>query len=76
MANNYLKVTTEKSWRSQNFDFLSLKNSSPDQFFESSNSRSVTEFLNLFLQLKSQRFGSKTVCGFSINSILKGIMTF
>ena len=76
MANNYLKVTTEKSWRSQNFDFLSLKNSSPDQFFESSNSRSVIEFLNLFLQLKSERFGSKTVCGFSINSILKGLMTF
>ena len=49
MANNYLKVTNEKSWRSQNFDFLSLKNSSPDQFFESSNSRSVIEFLNLFL---------------------------
>ena len=26
MSNIYLKVTIEKIWRSQNFDFLSLKN--------------------------------------------------
>ena len=28
----YLKVTTEKNWRSQNFDALSLKNLSLGQF--------------------------------------------
>ena len=33
------EVTTEKKWHFQNFDFLSLKNLSPDQFLESSNSR-------------------------------------
>ena len=33
MSNIYLKVTIEKNWLSQNFDFLSLKNSSPGQFF-------------------------------------------
>ena len=29
MSNIYLKVTTEKNWRSQNFDFLSLRHLSP-----------------------------------------------
>ena len=34
------------------------------------------KFQNLLLELKNQRSGSKTVCGFSIILILKGIMTF
>ena len=34
MSNIYWKVTIEKNWRSQNFDFLSLKNSSPGQFLQ------------------------------------------
>ena len=29
MTNIYLKVTIEKNWRSQNFNFVSLKNLSP-----------------------------------------------
>ena len=37
MSNIYLNVTIEKNWRSQNFDFLSLKNLSPGQFLGSSN---------------------------------------
>ena len=32
MPNIYLKVAIEKNWRSQNFNFLCLKNSSPGQF--------------------------------------------
>ena len=33
MSNIYLKVTIEeKNWRSQNFNFLGLKDVSPDQF--------------------------------------------
>ena len=32
MLNIYLKVTIEKKWHSQNFDFLSLKNLSSGQF--------------------------------------------
>ena len=39
MSNIYLKVTIEKKWRTQNFDFLNLKSSSPDKFLRSSNSR-------------------------------------
>ena len=39
MSNIYLKVTIEKNWRSQNFDFLSLKNLSPGHFLENSNSQ-------------------------------------
>ena len=38
MSNIYLKVTIEKNWCSQNFDFLGLKILSPGQFLESSNS--------------------------------------
>ena len=34
MSNIYLKVTIEeKIWRSQNFDFLGVKNLSPGQFW-------------------------------------------
>ena len=39
IPNIYLKVTTKKKWRTQNFIFLSLKSSSPGQFLRSSNSR-------------------------------------
>ena len=39
MSNIYLKATAEKSWRSQHFEFLSLKNLSPVQSWGSSNSR-------------------------------------
>ena len=33
MSNIYLKVTIEKNWRSQSFNFLSVKNSSPGSFW-------------------------------------------
>ena len=36
----------------------------------------IMDIWNFLLQLKNQRFGSKTVCGFSIIFILIGIMTF
>ena len=39
MSNIYLKVTIGKNRRSQNFNFLSLKNLPPSQFMWSSNSR-------------------------------------
>ena len=38
-SNIYLKIIIEENWRSQNLDFLSLKNLSLGQFLESSNSR-------------------------------------
>ena len=47
MSNIYLKVTIEKNWRSQNFDFLSLRNLSPGQFLGSSNSRRYHWILKL-----------------------------
>ena len=43
----YLKVTIEKNWCSQNFDFLSLKNLSPSQFLGSFNSRRYHWILKL-----------------------------
>ena len=33
-------------------------------------------FKKFLLQLKNQTFGRKTVCGFSITLILKGVMRF
>ena len=39
MSNINLKVTIEKNGRSQNFDFLRLKNLLPSQYLGSSNSR-------------------------------------
>ena len=43
MSNIYLKATIEKNWRSQNFDFLSLKHFSLGQFLGSSNA-DIIEF--------------------------------
>ena len=60
--------------RSQNFYFLRLKNICLQiNFLGAPANADIIEFL---LQLKSQRSESKTVCGFSIILILKGIMTF
>ena len=49
MSNIYLKVTIEKNWRSQNFDFLSLKNLSPGQCLKSSNSHRYLWILKLLV---------------------------
>ena len=77
MSNNLLKVIIEeKNWRSQNFDFLGLKNLSASHFSGTPTHEDIIEFKNFLLQLKNHRSRSKTVCGFSIIFILKGIMTF
>ena len=39
MSNICFKITLEKNWPFQNFDFANLKNCSPGQFLGSSNSR-------------------------------------
>ena len=44
MSNICLKVTIEKKRHFQNFDFLSLKNSSPGQFFGAPTRADITEF--------------------------------
>ena len=45
MSNIYLKVTIEeKNWRSQNFDFVDLKNMSPGQFWRVSTHEDIVEF--------------------------------
>ena len=40
------------------------------------NSTHIIGFSNFLLQLKNERSGSKTLCGFYIILILKGILTF
>ena len=39
MLDFYLKVTIDKNWYTQNFEFLSKKSSSPGQFLRSTNWR-------------------------------------
>ena len=63
MSNIYSKATIGKNLRSQNFDFLSLNNSSPGQFLGS-----------FQLKQKNQRSQIKSVRGFSIILVLKGVM--
>ena len=45
-------------------------------FFGAQTHLDISECLNFLLQLKNQRSGTKTVRGFSIILILKGLMTF
>ena len=44
MSNIYFKVTIEKNWCSQNFDFLILKNSFTGQFFGVRTQADIMEF--------------------------------
>ena len=73
VSNIYLRVTIEMFSKLQ---FLSLKFFHQVSFWIALTQADTIEFLNFLLQLKNQRSGSKTVCGFSIILILKGIMTF
>ena len=49
MSNIYLKVTVEKNWRSQNFDFLSLKTCHHVSFWGAPTHADIDEFLNFLL---------------------------
>ena len=62
MPNIYVKATIEKNWRSQGFDFLSVKKLSPGHFWGAPTQ--LIEFPNFLLKLKNQRSGIKTACGF------------
>ena len=44
MSKVHLKVTIEKLWHIQNFDFLSLTSSSPHHFFGSPTHADIIEF--------------------------------
>ena len=71
MSNIYLKVTTEKNWCSQNFDFLSLKNVSPGQFLGSSNSHRSPNFKTSCCNLKMMDLGAKLCVAFLLFYQLK-----
>ena len=66
MSNIYLKVTIET------FKKICHQVS----FWEASTHTDIIEFLNFLLQLKNQTSGSKTVRGFGIILILKGVHAF
>ena len=62
MSNNYLKVTIE---RSQNFNFLGLKNLSPGQFWGASTHADISlNFKNSCCNLKIRRAGAKVCVAF------------
>ena len=45
MSSIYLKITIEeKNWRSQNFDFLGLRDLSPGQFYGAPTHEDIFEF--------------------------------
>ena len=79
MSNIYLKVTIEKKWRTQNFDFQSLKNSSPGQFWGTFNSRryrifweqNCVAFLLFLFWKKLWRFKVKKCCWTKIQTLIK-----
>ena len=56
--------------------FLGLENLPSGQFWGAPTHADIIEFSNFLLQLKNERSGSKSVCGFSVILILKGVMTF
>ena len=68
MSKIYLKVTLEKNWSTQNFNFWSLKSLSTTH-------GDITEFSNFLLQLKNQMSLSKSMCCISFILILKENMT-
>ena len=77
MSNIYLKVTIEKKWRTQIFNFVSLKGSSPGLFLgEAPTHADIIKILNFLLQLTSQWSVSQTIGGFFIIFIVKEIMIF
>ena len=55
MSNIYLKVTAEKKWLPQKFDFLSLTNLLPDQFIN---------FKTSCCNLKTRGLGTKLCVAF------------
>ena len=76
MSNIYVKVTIEKKCLLKTLILKVYKVRLQVSFWRAPSQEDIIEFLSLLLQLKNQRSRSKTVCGFSINFILKGIMTF
>ena len=69
MTNIYLKVTIQTFVKLQ--IFWVYKTCDQDSFGE----LQITQMSSNFVQLKNQTSGSKTVCGFSIILILKGVST-
>ena len=65
MSNVYLKkVTIEKNWRSQNFDFRSLKNFSTGQFLGAPTHADIIEFKTFCCHLKIRGLGAKLCVAF------------
>ena len=63
MLNIYVKFILGKS-RTENFNFLNLKNSSPGQFFGSSNSRRYGIFKLFVITSESRGLGAKVCVDF------------
>ena len=75
-VNRLLSNGMKSFYWQKNFNILSLKCTSPNQFLGAPTQTDITEFSKFLLQLRHQRSGIKTMCSFSLIFILKGIMTF
>ena len=74
MSNIYLEVTIE-TFSKLRFSGIKKKLSSR-QFWGAPTHADIIEFSNFLLQLINQTSRSKSVCGFSVVLILKGVMMF
>ena len=64
MSNIYLKLTIEKNWVTQNFDFLGSKDLSPGQYLRSSTMRIYHWILKLVVNLTIRGPGAKLCVAF------------
>ena len=70
MSNIYLKVTVkEKNWRSQNFDFVGLKNLSSCQFWRAPTHKDIMNFKTSSCILKIRGLGAKLRMAFLFSSL-------
>ena len=68
-SNTYLKVAIEKMWRTQNFDFLSLKVCLQVSFWGAQTHTDVIKLLSSCCKLKIRGLGGKLCVVFLLFSI-------
>ena len=77
ITNIYLKITIEKNWRTQNFDFRSLSSCLKVSFWGAPTHADIINFSNFLLQLKNQRgLGAKLCMAFLLFLFWKELWRF
>ena len=76
MSNIYSQVTIKKKWRTQNFDFLSLKSSSAVSFWGVQTHAEIQEFSKFLLKLEMRGLGTKLCVAFILFLFWKELWRF